>query len=145
MSYSASMRMDHHMFDNVFVNPDSYADFVRTGTWPDKTMLVMEQRAGQSRGSINKLGAFQREIVGVEVHVRDDARFPGRWAFFAFGPSDRTGTMLPPAASCYACHSDHAAVDTTFVQFYPTLLPIAERHGTLSHGYRSELRDAGSH
>jgi hypothetical protein len=144
MSYSASMQMDHHMFDNVFVNPESYADFVRTGTWPDKTMLVLEVRAGQNKGSINKSGAFQREVMGVEVHVRDDARFPGRWAFFAFGPGDRTGTMLPPAASCYACHSHHAAVDTTFVQFYPTLLPIAERDGTLSPGYRSERREAAS-
>jgi len=29
-------------------------------------------------------------------------------------------------------------VDTTFVQFYPTLLPIAQRLGTLSEAYRKE-------
>jgi len=32
--------------------------------------------------------------------------------------------------NCYSCHSAHAAVDTTFVQFYPTLAPIAKAKGT---------------
>jgi hypothetical protein len=29
-------------------------------------------------------------------------------------------------------------VDTTFVQFYPTLLPVAKEKGTLSAGYVKE-------
>jgi hypothetical protein len=32
----------------------------------------------------------------------------------------------------------HAAVDTTFVQFYPTLLPIAQKKGTLSESFVKE-------
>ena len=44
--------------------------------------------------------------------------------------------MIPQSADCYSCHTDHAAVDTTFVQFYPTLLPIAIAKGTLSASYR---------
>jgi hypothetical protein len=32
-------------------------------------------------------------------------------------------------------------VDTTFVQFYPTLLPIAKAKGTLSAAYQKELAD----
>ena len=60
MSYSAgSMNMDHHMFDNVFVNPESYKAFTETGTWPDKTMLVLEVRKAEGRGSINQKGNFQ--------------------------------------------------------------------------------------
>jgi hypothetical protein len=30
-------------------------------------------------------------------------------------------------------------VDTTFVQFYPTLLPVAQKKGTLSPGYLKEI------
>jgi hypothetical protein len=30
-------------------------------------------------------------------------------------------------------------VDTTFVQFYPTLMPIAEAKGTLSEAYRKSV------
>ena len=42
MSYTAGGNPDHHMFDNVFVNPAAYKKFQETGTWPDKTMLVLE-------------------------------------------------------------------------------------------------------
>jgi hypothetical protein len=44
--------------------------------------------------------------------------------------------MIPVSAECYSCHKQHAAVDTTFVQFYPTLLGIATLKGTLSPGYK---------
>lgn len=43
-------------------------------------------------------------------------------------------------ADCYSCHEQHAAVDTTFVQFYPTLLEIAKQKKTLSPSY---LKDEG--
>src|SRR5690348_2615255 len=55
MSYSPNnMGMDHSMFDNVFVNPEAYKAFLQTGTWPDKTMLVLEARMAGNKGSINK-------------------------------------------------------------------------------------------
>src|SRR6516164_11153807 len=60
MSYNPAMSMDHHMFDNVFANPEAYQAFLKTGSWPDKTMLVLEVRGAQSKGSINKAGQFQR-------------------------------------------------------------------------------------
>jgi hypothetical protein len=139
MSYNPGMQMDHHMFDNVFVNPEAYKAFVTTGAWPDKTMLVLEGRPGEGKGSINQRGNYQgAERMGVEVHVKDEARFPGKWAFFAFDDS-KTAKMIPTSASCYSCHAEHAAVDTTFVQFYPTLLPIARSKGTLSASYQKEI------
>jgi len=141
MSYNAKgMEMDHHMFDNVFVNPEAYKVFVETGTWPDKTMFVLEVRKAEGKGSINQKGNYQgSEIMGREVHVKD-TRFPGGWAFFGFG-EDKTAKMIPTTAGCYSCHSEHAAVDTTFVQFYPTLLPIAKLKGTLAVGYMKETAE----
>jgi hypothetical protein len=41
----------------------------------------------------------------------------------------------PPTASCYACHREHTAVENTFVQFYPTLLDVARRFGTVKSTY----------
>jgi hypothetical protein len=136
MSYSAGSGMvDHHMFDNVFVKPESYRAFLETGTWPDKTMLVLEVRKAEGRGSINQNGNYQGgDVMGLEVHVKDEARFPGKWAFFGFD-DQKTAKMTPTSASCYSCHAEHAAVDMTFVQFYPTLLPVAKAKGTLSAGY----------
>jgi Cytochrome P460 len=140
MSYNkaAMTGMDHHMFDNVFVNPAAYKAFQKTGTWPDKTMLVLEVRGAEGRGSINQKGNYQREIMGIEVHVKDEARFPGKWAFFGFD-DDKSAKMIPTTTDCYSCHAEHAAVDTTFVQFYPTLLPIAKSKQTLSAAYLKEL------
>jgi len=139
MSYSANaMAMDHHMFDNVFVNPESYKAFTETGTWPDKTMLVLEVRKAEGKGSINQRGNFQGgEVMGLEVHVKDEAKFQGKWAFFGFDDT-KTAKMTPTGAACYTCHQEHGAVDTTFVQFYPTLLPIAKGKGTLAAGYVKE-------
>jgi hypothetical protein len=138
MSYNPTvMQMDHHMFDNVFVNPAAYKAFVKTGTWPDKTMLVLEVRGAEGRGSINQKGNYQGTVMGLEVHVKDEARFPGKWAFFGFDDG-KTAKMIPTTADCYSCHAEHAAVDTTFVQFYPTLLPIAKSEQTLSAAYLKE-------
>lgn len=139
MSYfNNGMAMDHSMFDNVFVNPDAYKAFLETGKWPDKTMLVLEVRAAGSNASINKKGHFQTgELMGREVHVRDDAKFDGRWAFFGFDDAT-TAKMVPKEAACYSCHQQHGAVDTTFVQFYPTLMEIAKSKGTLSQEYLKE-------
>jgi hypothetical protein len=136
MSYSPNgMGMDHSMFDNVFVNPDAYKSFLQTGTWPDKTMLVLEVRTAGSKASINKSGHYQTtEIMGHEIHVKDESRFPGKWAFFGFD-GDRPAKQVPKEAACYSCHEQHAAVDTTFVQFYPTLIELAKKKGTLSANY----------
>lgn len=139
MNYGPNASMDHEMFDNVFVNPEAYRSFLQTGTWPDKTVLVLELRGAKGKGSINKNGHYQdTELMGVEAHVKDESRFPGKWAFFDFDGND-PGTLLPQSASCYSCHADHAAVDTTFVQFYPTLLPIAQKKATLSPAYLKEM------
>jgi len=140
MSYHPAMNMgDRHTFDNVFVNPEAYKSFVDTGTWPDKTVLVLESRGAEGKGSINQKGNFQgSNITGLELHVKDEARFPGKWAFFAFD-SDEPAKMIPTAADCYSCHAEHAAVDTTFVQFYPTLLPIAKNKHTLAPSYQKEI------
>jgi hypothetical protein len=138
MSYTQTMQMDHHMFDNVFVNPDAYQFFVKNGTWPDKTMLVLEARRADGKGSINQAGNYQSaSIMGLEVHVKDEARFQGKWAFFSFNDG-QSGKMIPQSADCYSCHAAHAGVDTTFVQFYPTLLPIAKASNTLSPAYQKE-------
>jgi len=139
MSYTPKpeMAMDS-MFDNVFVNPEAYRSFLKTGTWPDKTVLVLESRGAQGRGSINQRGHFQStELMGLEVHVRDEGKTPGKWAFYEFD-NDKPAEQIPVAAACYTCHEQHAAVATTFVQFYPTLLPIAKQKKTLSDVYLKE-------
>jgi len=121
----------------VFVNPESYDAFVASGTWPDKTTLVLEVRRAEQNASINKGGRSQGEIIRTEVHVKDAARFEGGWAFFAF-PNQMPAAMIARTANCYSCHQANGAVDTTFVQFYPELLAIARTKKTLTEHYLTE-------
>jgi len=146
MSYSPkAMQTDHSTFDNVFVNPAAYRSFVATGTWPDKTIMVLEVRGAKNKGSINQRGHFQETaIMGLEVHVKDETRFPGKWAFFEFDGPQKNGTLIPEKAPCYTCHVAHGAVDTTFVQFYPTLLPIAKEKKTLSASYLKDENETSA-
>jgi hypothetical protein len=126
MTY-ASTASGNPNFENVFVNPAAYQAFLKTGTWPDKTVLILEVRRSDSKISINKDGRVQTEVAAIEAHVKDSAR--GGWAFYGFGKSD-TAKLIPRTADCYSCHQQSGAVDTTFVQFYPTLIEAAKKKGT---------------
>jgi hypothetical protein len=137
MSYTAeNATPDHSMFDNVFVNPSAYRSFQHNGTWPDKTMLVLEVRGAENPVSINKRGHTQSaELMGMEIHVKDH----GTWSFYDLSDGGNVAKLIQRPASCYTCHEAHAAVDTTFVQFYPTLLPIATLKKTLSPSYLKDI------
>jgi Cu/Ag efflux protein CusF len=118
-------------FENIFVNPDAYRAFVKTGTWPDKTVLILESRASDTKVSINKDGRVQTNLLAIEAHVKDASR--GDWAFYGFGNgTQQEGKLLPKSADCYSCHLQNGAADTTFVQFYPTLAEIAKAKGTFT-------------
>ena len=137
MAYTPGPAGGSPAFTNVFVDPEAYAGFRKTGTWPDKTMMVLEIRASGQNASINKQGHFQTARQAVSVHVKDGSRFKGGWAFYAFN-GEGPGQLLPQSAPCYSCHEAHGAVDTTFTQFYPTLLPVAQAKKTLSPAYLAE-------
>jgi len=126
------------LFDNVFVTRDAYNAFLRSGTWPDKTMFILEGRRAEANVSINNGGHTQGDVVAIEAAVKDRKRYPnGGWAYFTFG-GPRGGDAASPladTASCYACHSKNAAVENTFVQFYPTLFDVARQKGTIRPDY----------
>lgn len=69
----------HEMFTNVFVPQWSYGQFLASGKWPDKTIFVVEERGSESKGSINKTGHFQTDLMGMGVEVKDESRFPEKW------------------------------------------------------------------
>ena len=112
-------------FDNVFASRAAYQSFLRDGKWPDRTVLILEVRSSESKGSINRAGNFQSDLVGVEAEVKDH----GQWTFYSFGQGTE-GKRFARTQSCYSCHAANGAVDNTFVQFYPALLPVAKAHGT---------------
>lgn len=119
-------------FTNVFAEPNAYREFEKTGKWPEGTMLAMEVRRGESKGSINKEGRFQTGLLALEVTVKDTKRFKlDGWEYFAFSGAAQTAKAIGQPGGCNACHSKNAAVENTFGQFYPTILEIARAKGTV--------------
>lgn len=137
MTYGTPEAAMQQNFDNVFVNPAAYRSFVQNGRWPDQTIFILEGRSASSKGSINNGGHYQSDVISLAAAVKDRSRAPvGEWAYFAFGTKFDTAAVLPKTAACYDCHSKNGAVENTFVQFYPTLLPIARAKGTLKPSYK---------
>ena len=126
-------------FTNVFVKPSAFRAFIRTGRWPDRTVFVLEIRASATRGSINRGGHYQTALRSLAASVKDEKRFPQRWAYFSFNDGAPQARANAPA-SCFQCHNTHGAVDNTFVQFYPTLKPIAQKHGTYNAAKAASAR-----
>jgi tetratricopeptide (TPR) repeat protein len=119
-------------FTNVFVAPEAYDFFQANGTWPDKTMFVLEIYGSSSHGSINQKGSYQESLVGLDVEVKDESRFPDKWAYFGFNNSAKTSSAMTPGKNaCWNCHDQNAAVEHSFVQFYPELLKVAYAKSTI--------------
>jgi hypothetical protein len=119
-------------FTNVFVGPAAYDYFEANGKWQDKTMFVLEVYGSTSQGSINKHGSFQKSLMGLDVEVKDEARLPDKWAYFTFDGDEKSAAATTPSKNdCWTCHEQNAAVEHSFVQFYPELLKVAREKGTL--------------
>jgi hypothetical protein len=134
MNYSPAPD-SHEMFTNVFVQRWAYEEFLKRGKWPEQSMFVIDVRNAESDSSINKAGHFQTDPMGLEVEVKDSTRNPDRWAYYSFQPDAKTAEAMPKGNECWSCHEHHAAVEHTFVQFYPTLKPAAMEFGTYNEAH----------
>ncbi len=113
-------------FHNVYVDPESFATFERSGEFPNGTQLVKELVLVGSKAAVSGKGYFMGDFAGLEVAIKDTVRFkdePGGWAYFSFGHKaeyEKTAKAFP-AASCNACHAASADTDFVFTQYYPVL------------------------
>jgi hypothetical protein len=131
----------HEMFTNVFVQRWAYDEFLSSGKWPEQSMFVIDERDAASRSSINQKGHYQTDLMGLAVEVKDSARNPEKWAYYGFDADGKTAGAMPKGNGCWSCHEAHAAVEHSFVQFYPTLKPVAKKFGTYNEA-REQVTDA---
>lgn len=138
MSYSQTPD-SMQMFTNVFVNPASYDYYLAHGSWPDKTIFMLEIYGSTSHGSINKHGQYQTDFMGLDVEVKDVSRFADKWAYFEFSGFGKSASADTPSKNaCWNCHEESAAVEHSFVQFYPELLRVAKEKGTIKSSVHLE-------
>ena len=122
LSYSEQARTDGPgAFHHIYIQPEAYAHFKRTGQFPEKTMLVMEVYKPEQKVSINKQGYFEGDRVALEVALKDHDKFEEGWAYFDFGNGRRSVATAFPKNTCWSCHNEHGETDNVFTQFYPIL------------------------
>lgn len=118
------------LFTTVFIQPEAYDHYAKTGEFPEKTMLALDVFSPGSDESINKHGNFAKRRVAIEFAVKDSDAVEEGWAYYNFaGGLGLKKTAKPePSGDCYACHAMHAEDDNVFTQFYPRLQELrAER------------------
>lgn len=116
---------EHH---NVYIDPESWAQWKKTGEFRDGTILIKELVSVGGKAAVGGSGYFQGEFIGLEATIKSKQEFPdepGNWAYFSFStPEHKTLTATAtafPAASCNGCHAAAAADDFVFTQYYPVL------------------------
>jgi hypothetical protein len=120
-------------FHHVYVNPDAFAVYQRTGRFPEGTViakeLVLLKKGEFKDGSLKApsgRGFFADKYHGMDVMVKDNSRFKDTngWGFFNFGhhAPPYTASAKPASVdSCAGCHRANAEKDMVFTQFYPIL------------------------
>jgi cytochrome P460 len=107
-------------FHHVYLRPESYDAYVRTGRFPDGTMLVLEHFEATEQVAPARRGLSEGRRTGLSAAVKD-ARLSDGWGYFSFEDGSRPTARPRPRETCFECHRQHAAVDNVFVQFYPVL------------------------
>lgn len=109
-------------FQIVQMEPTAYREFLRTGEFPDGTMLALTFYFAERDVSINQAGFIMGGEQMVEIHLKDQEKFPrSGFNFFMFPPETKTAASLPASNDCIECHSRDGAYDAVFTQFYPLM------------------------
>ncbi len=117
-------------FHEVYMDPESFAYYEKTGKFRDGTVLIKELSSVGSKEAPSGKGYFQGDFTGLEASVKDSKRFkdePGHWAYFSFGHKYplKAEAAKNPASACNQCHQDNATTDWVFSQYYPVLRAAA--------------------
>ena len=118
-------------FHEVYMDPESFAHYEKTGKFRDGTVLIKELSSVGSKEAPSGKGYFQGEFTGLEATIKDSKRFPdepGHWAYFDFGKHPLKAEVSKMAvASCNECHQKNARTDWVFSQHYPVLRAAAPK------------------
>jgi len=136
---------EHH---NVYIDPESWAHWKKTGEFRDGTILMKELVDVGATAAVSGAGYFQGNYIGLEATIKSKQHFPdepGNWAYYSFTTPDHeslTTSAKPfPTASCNGCHTVSAADDWVFTQYYPVLRAGKAAGEMAVGGKNSSLKD----
>ncbi len=114
-------------FQNIYIDPPSYAFWKENGYYREGTIFVKELiRKGETVSPIGK-GFWQGEAYSLSATVKDSTRFsyaPGGWEYFKFTDYDKgvlTASSPALGGNCINCHSRTEAGYGPFTDLYMPL------------------------
>lgn len=110
---------DVGLFSSVYIEPQAYKVFQKTGEFPEGTVFAKVVRDTESVDD----GYFMGGELALEIHVKDRERFPKHgFNFYFFSSQEEEYAMAMPEDNiCVSCHLKEAEFDNTFTQFYPSI------------------------
>ena len=120
-------------FHNVYIQPEAYQTYRRTGEFPEGTILLKELQltkpgtfADGSRVEASGRGYFPGKANGIDISVKDSERFKDSngWGFFNFGhhaPPYAKTAVVQPKEACAGCHEANTT-NMVFSEFYAPIL-----------------------
>ena len=121
-------------FHSVYVDPKSWEQWKKTGTFREGTMFAKELTSVGATKASSGVGFFNGELMGFEIAHKDSKRYSKEtngWQYYTFGhkaePYNNSAAAMPIAA-CAACHVGAAADDMVFTQYYP-ILRVSKKAG----------------
>jgi len=120
-------------YHNVYVHPEAFKAYKKTGDWPEGTVLLKElqltfpgENPDGSRDEPSGRGYFPGKRNGIDISVKDSKRFKDTngWGFFNFGhhaPPYAKTAGVQPADACAGCHISNAT-NMVFSKFYAPIL-----------------------
>lgn len=143
--------------ESVYVEPNTYRIFMKTGKWPEGSLMVKEftttntdpKDCSGPPAFTCKLGTstviYSKERTGIGVMLKDKSRYPnepGGWAYFSFGHQAPPYQAFSPArghAQCAQCHIDNVGPKEDYVWSVKLQQPGFRRAG---HNARLNLEAA---
>jgi len=118
-------------FHHVYLDPASFAEYQKSGTFRNGAVLVKELVSVGSKQGPSGNGYFPGDFLGVAVAVKDAKQFPnapGNWGYINFTPklgqASSKNAAAEPVSACSVCHQAKAKQDQVFTQYYPVLRAV---------------------
>jgi hypothetical protein len=119
-------------FHNVYIEPCSYATYLKTHVFPEGTIFFKElqlllpaQNPDGSRSEPSGRGFFPGALNGADSTVKDSRRYAdtGGWGYYNFNHHEPKAptAKVKARAECAYCHMANAKKDEVWTQFYPLL------------------------
>ena len=111
LSYAQSPgRNESELFHNVYIDPVSYREYMRTGKFREGTVMVLELFGAEAKKEPGLQGSYEKDLRALEMSVKDSRRFEGGWAYFGFSEGGilrlkdllKIVAFTPPILSSYS-------------------------------------------